>query len=142
MSGLTLVHQDDALHIHWHEDHGYVLADWQPAFRKGEVLKRSYQACIDAARKYRGAPWLADVSRAAVLDPADQKWISEWFWPEFSKAGVPHQAVVQPHREVGKMSAQKAAKGIVRSGIEVSVHQTRAQAEAALIAWLDKHASH
>src|SRR3970040_1718302 len=88
MSKLTLVHQDDALHLYWHEGHGYYRADWQPVFRKGEVLKQSYQACIDAARARRGAPWIADVSKVAVLDQAAQKWISEWFWPEFVKAGA------------------------------------------------------
>ena len=67
--------------------------------------------------------------------------ISEWFWPEFVKAGVRYQAVVQAEREVGKMSTRKAAKGIWKSGIEVSVHQTRAQAEAAAITWLAKHAN-
>jgi hypothetical protein len=102
MSELTLVHEDDALHLYWHEAHGYYLADWQPVFRKGEALKRSYQACIDAARTRRGAPWLADVSKVPVLDK------------------------------------QGAAKGIWKSGIEVSVHQTRAQAEAAILEWLEK----
>jgi len=140
MAGLTLVHKDDALQIYWHEDHGYLLADWQATFRKGEVLKAAYQACIDAARKHRGAPWIADVSKVAVLDKADQKWISEWFWPEFAKAGVPLQAVVQPERAVGKMSTQRAAKGIGRSGIEVTVHTSRAQAETSVLAWLEKHA--
>ena len=141
MSKLTLVHQDDALHLYWHEGHGYYLADWQPVFRKGEVLKRSYQACLDAARARRGAPWIADVSKVAVLDQADQKWISEWFWPEFVKAGARCQIVVQAAKAVGKMSTKGAAKGIWKSGIEVSVYDTRESAEAAVIEWLEKRAN-
>jgi hypothetical protein len=141
MSKLTLVHQDEVLHLYWHEEHAYYLADWQPVFRKGEALKQAYQACIDAARKRRGAPWLADVSKVPVLDQSDQKWISEWFWPEFTKAGVRCQIVVQAEKAVGKMSTQGAAKGIWKSGIEVSVHQARAQAEAAILEWLEKRAS-
>jgi hypothetical protein len=138
MSKLTLVHQDESVHIYWHPEHEYFLADWQPVFRKGEALKGSYQACIDAARKHRGAPWLADVSKVPVLDQADQKWISQWFWPEFVKAGVRCQVVVQAERAVGQMSTQNAAKGIWKSGIEVSVHRTREQAEAAIVEWLEK----
>lgn len=137
-SQLTLVQREDAVHVYWHEQHGYFLSDWQPVFKKGADLKRAYQACIDAARTRRGAPWLADASKFVVIDPGDLAWIEDWFWPEFVKAGVRLQAVVSAQREVGKLSTQGAAKGIWKSGIEVSVHETREQAEAAVIAWLDK----
>lgn len=48
--------------------------------------------------------------------------------------------VVQAEKAVGKMSTQGAAKGIWKSGIEVSVHPTRAKAAAAILEWLEKHA--
>lgn len=140
MGTRTLVHQDDSLHLFWDDELSAYVADWQPAFRKGDALKRSYEACLEAARARRAAPWIVDVSRVAVLDQADQKWISEWFWPEFTKAGVRYQAVVQATGAVGKMSTRAAAKGVWKSGIEVSVHETRADAEAAVRAWLEKRA--
>jgi len=141
MSKLTLVHQDDALRLYWHEQHEYYLAEWQPVFRKGDDLKRAYQKCLDAARARRGAPWLADVSKVAVLDRADQQWISDWFFPEFVRAGVRYQAAVRPEREVGKMSTANAAASIAKSRtLEISVHDTRAEAEAAIVAWRKKHA--
>jgi hypothetical protein len=104
MSKLTLVHRDEVLHLYWHEEHAYYLADWQPVFRKGETLKRAYQ-------------------------------------PEFTKAGVRCQIVVQAEKAVGKLSTHGAAKGIWKSGNAVSVHPTRAQAEAAIVEWLEKRAS-
>ena len=141
MSKLTLVHKDDALHLYWHEEHRYYLADWQPVFRKGDALRSSYHACIAAARVHRGAPWIADVSKVPVLDQADQAWIADWFWPEFVKAGVRYQAGVRAEKAVGKLSTQNAGKGIAKVGLEMSVHETRAQAEAAVIAWHEKRAN-
>src|SRR6516164_5990374 len=70
LAPLTLVYQDDILRIYWHEKHQYYLSDWQPVFRKGEELRRAYQACIDAARARPGALWLVDASKFAVIDPA------------------------------------------------------------------------
>jgi hypothetical protein len=140
LAGPTLIYQDDALRIYWHEDPHYYLSDWQPVFRKGEALKRAYQACLDAARARRGAVWLADASKMAVIDQSDQPWISEWFFPEFVKAGARYQASVVPEREVGKMSAFKAVeKAQVVGALSISVHKTRAEAEAAIRDWHEKH---
>ncbi len=141
MAGLTLVYQDDALKIYWNEQHAYYLSDWQPVFRKGADLRRCYQACIDAARARPGALWLADASKFAVLDPADVKWIEGWFWPEFIRAGAIYEAAVMPEKEVAKMSANRSVEKMLRSGgFEITVHTTRAEAEAALLEWRRKRA--
>ena len=140
MSKLTLIYQDDALRLYWHEQHEYYLAEWQPVFRKGEDLKRAYQKCLDAARARRGAPWLADVSKVAVLDRADQQWISDWFFPEFIRAGARYQASVVPVKEVGKMSAFKAVEKVRKaSDLLMTTHASRAEAEAAITSWREKH---
>jgi len=134
MAAMTLVYQDDALKIHWHEDHAYYLSDWQPVFRKGADLRRAYQACIDAAKARRGAFWLIDTSKFTVVDQADVKWIEETFWPEFIRAGATYAAVILPQKEVSKMSASRSAKkAIEKGGFEASAHASRAEAEAALL---------
>lgn len=136
---LTLVYEDPALRIYWHEQHGYYLSDWQHVFRKGEDLRRSYRACIDAAKARPGSPWLIDASKYAVLDPADAKWVAEWFWPEFMKAGVRYQAAISPAKAVGKMSANRASETLAKmSTLESTPHATREEAEAAIIAWRAK----
>ena len=140
MSNLTLIYEDDALKIFWHEQHEYYLSDWQPVFRKGADLKRSYQACIDAARARPGALWLADASKFAVIDPADVKWIESWFWPEFIRAGAIYEAAVPPEKEVAKMSANRSVEKMLKMGsFEITVHASRADAERALLAWREKH---
>ncbi|ALI98742.1 hypothetical protein [Rufibacter tibetensis] len=40
--------------------------------------------------------WLADTSKFARLQPADQKWTSEFLFPELSKVGLVKMAVVIP----------------------------------------------
>ena len=139
-SQLTLVQREDAVHVYWHEQHEYFLSDWQPVFKKGADLKRAYQACIDAARTRRGAPWLADASRFVVIDPGDLAWIEDWFWPEFVKAGARYEAAVLPAKEVSKMSANRSVEKVLASGrFEITVHATREAAEAAVLAWLEKN---
>ena len=140
MATSTLYYEDDALRITWHEPLEYYLSDWQPKFHKGEVLKRAYQACLDAARARRGAIWLADASKMPVIDQTDQPWISGWFFPEFVRAGARYQASVVPAREVGKRSAIKAVEKAQAIGaLTISVHKTRAEAEAAIRDWREKH---
>jgi len=134
MAGLTLVYQDDALRIYWHEEHAYYLSEWQPVFRKGADLRRAYQACIDAAKARRGSFWLIDSSQFTVVDQADVKWIEETFWPEFVRAGASYAAVILPQKEVSKMSASRSAKkALEKGGFEASVHASRAEAEVALL---------
>src|SRR5262245_57892817 len=128
--------------IYWNEDHHYYLSDWQGVFRKGDEVKRAYQACIDAAKARPGAPWLADASKFAVLDAADIGWIEAWFWPEFVKAGASYEAAVVPEKTVSKMSAGRSVEKVLKSGrFEITVHTSREKAEAALLEWRRKQKS-
>ncbi len=139
MAPPTLIYEDEALKLTWQPDPGYYLSDWQPKFQKGELLKRAYQACLDAARARRGAIWLADASKMPVIDQTDQPWISGWFFPEFVRAGARYQASVVPAREVGKMSAFRAVENSqVIGALTISLHKTRAEAEAAIREWVQK----
>jgi len=139
---LTLVYQDDMVRIYWNEEHEYFLSDWQGVFRKGDQLKRAYQACVDAARTRPGALWLADASKFAVIDAADVSWVENWFWPEFVRAGAVYEAAVSPEKAVSKMSAGRSVQKVLKSGrFEISVHASRAEAEAALLEWRAKHES-
>ena len=141
MAAMTLVYEDAVVRIYWHETHEYYLSEWLPVFRKGADLKRAYQACIDAARARPGAPWLADASKFAVIDPADVKWIEAWFWPEFIRAGAVYEAAVAPEKTVSKMSASRSVEKVLeKKSFEITVHATRADAERALLEWREKHA--
>jgi hypothetical protein len=143
MSSLpVLVYEDDSLRIYWNEKQGYYLSDWQPVFRKGEELRRAYQACIDAAKARRGALWLIDTSKFSVIDLADVAWIENWFWPEFIGAGATYAAVVPPAKAVSKMSASRSAKkALEKGGFVADTYPTRAEAEAALLEWRRKRDS-
>jgi hypothetical protein len=135
-----LVFDDEALKIYWNETHRYLMSEWQYVFRKGDDLRRLYQACLDAAKSRRGSPWLIDSSKLSVLDIADTKWIEEWFWPEFIRAGATYAAVIPPEKAVSRMSANRSSKTVLeRGGLQVTVHATRGEAEAALLEWREKH---
>jgi hypothetical protein len=139
MAGLTLVYEDAVLRISWNEQHGYYLSDWQPAFRKGDELRRAYQACVDAAKARRGAPWLIDTSKFSVIDLSDLAWIETWFWPEFIRAGATYAAVIPPQKAVSKMSASRSAKkALAKGGFTADSYASFAQAEAAVIEWREK----
>ena len=136
-SPLTLVQREDAAHFYWHAGHGYLLARWQSVFCRGEKLKRAYQACIDATRAHPGAPWLADCRVMPVIDPADQDWIARWYFPELIRAGARYQAAVLPEKAVTRVSTAKAVEGL-SSQFQITVHRTFEEAEAAVLAWLEK----
>lgn len=139
---MTLVYEDDLLRVYWNEQGRYFLSEWLGVFRKGAQLRRAYQACVQAARARRPSVWLADTSKIQVLDPVDAKWVADWFWPEFARAGVMYMAGVSPAKAVSKMSVSRATEGLVESGsLEISVHASRAEAEAAIAAWHKKHAN-
>lgn len=137
---MTLVYEDDLLRIQWSESGRYFLSEWLGAFRKGAQLRRAYQACVEAARARRPSVWLADTSKIQVLDPVDAKWVADWFWPEFARAGVVYMAAVSPQKAISKLSVSRATEGLAESNaLEISVHANRAVAEVAIAAWWDKH---
>jgi hypothetical protein len=136
---LTLIEGEDAVHLYWDDAHGYLLAEWQPVFCRGEKLKRGYEAILRATRARPGVPWLVDSSQLPVIDPADMDWITRWYFPELIRAGARYQAHVRPNEEVVKVSTRKAVVGVVKPGVfEMTAHRTRAEAEAAILAWLEK----
>jgi hypothetical protein len=140
MADQTLVYEDDLVRVHWNEDGHYFLSDWLGVFRKGAQLRRAYQKCVEVAKARRPSVWLADTSKIQVLDPSDAKWVADWFWPEFTRAGVRYMAGVSPQKTVSKMSVSRATEGLAQSGaMEISVHENRAEAEAAIAAWHAKH---
>jgi hypothetical protein len=142
MADQTLVYEDDLVRVHWNEEGHYFLSDWLGVFRKGAQLRRAYQKCVEVAKARRPSVWLADTSKIQVLDPSDAKWVADWFWPEFTRAGVCFMAGVSPQKTVSKMSVSRATEGLAQSGaMEISVHATRAEAEAAIAAWHAKHAN-
>jgi len=141
MADLALVYEDDVLRVYYSEQGRYFLSDWLGVFRKGAQLRRAYQACVELARRRSQSVWLADTSQLPVIDPVDAKWVADWFWPEFARAGVRYMAAVSPQKTVSRMSASRATEGLLASGsMEISVHESRAQAEAAIAAWQAKHA--
>src|SRR5262249_25669386 len=124
----VLEYEDELVRISWNLEHEYYLAEWKPAFRKGEPLRRAYQACVDAAFKRTGALWLADASDFSVLDPVDIEWVDRVFWPAFVRAGATYQASVPPKKEVSKLTARRSLTNLRKSGrFEMSLHATRAE---------------
>jgi hypothetical protein len=139
-SELTLVAREDAVVIYW-DERGFYLADWQPVFCRGEKLRRGYLALIHATRARPGVPWLVDSSALPVIDPADLDWITRWYFPELIRSGARYQAHVRPDNRVVRTSTRKAVEGVVKPGVfEMTAHRTRAEAEAAVLAWLAKRA--
>lgn len=136
---MTLIYEDEVLKISWNDTNAYLMSEWKHVFKKGDDLRRAYRACVDAAKARRGALWLIDSSQFSVIDLADAKWIEEVFWPEFIKAGATYAAVILPQKEVSKMSASRSAKKAVeKGGFQATAHQSRADAEAALLEWRAK----
>ena len=139
MGDTTLVYEDDMLRIYWNEQGRHFLADWLGVFRKGDPLRRAYQACVEQARARQPSVWLADISKLQVLDPADAQWVADCFLPEFTRAGVRYMAGVSPQKAVSKMSVGRATTSLVNlNGLETSTHANRAEAEAAIAAWWKK----
>jgi hypothetical protein len=136
----TLIYEDELVRISWNGADEYLMSEWKPVFRKGEPMRRAYQACIDAAKLHHGAPWLVDASQMQVLDQADIHWVDTEFWPGFVRAGAAYEAAIPPQKQVSKMTANRSVEKVVKSGkFEISVHATREEALAAVLAWRAKH---
>ena len=135
----SIEYEDDCVRIAWYLADEYYQAEWKSVFRKGEPLRRAYQACIEAAFKRPGALWLVDASHFSVLDPADVEWVEQKFWPAFVRAGAVYQACIVPKKEVSKLTARRSLTNLRKSGrFEMSLHTTREEAHAALAEFREK----
>jgi len=140
MADPTLEYEDDLVRISWKPDDEYYVAEWKSVFRKGEPLRRAYQACIEAAFKRKGALWLVDASHFSVLDPADVEWVERSFWPAFVRAGAVYQACIVPKKEVSKLTARRSLANLRKSGrFELSLHTERDDAEKTLLEYRAKN---
>jgi hypothetical protein len=100
------VYQDDVVRLFWDTRSRYHVALWR-GVAVGETLRTAAHACLSASRERPSRSWLADITDFAVLDPDDEKWITDEFYPLLARNGVRRVAYVLPVEAVTALSLRR-----------------------------------
>jgi hypothetical protein len=137
MDHLHLVYEDDILKLFWDTQARYHIAEWHGQV-KGEKLRTSAYACVNASRTRPSNRWIADLSNHGAPDGSDQQWIVDDFYPRLARNGVRFVAFVVPEKTLLGIHVRRMSKSFSdKSSLEFQYHATRAEAAA----WLATHAS-
>jgi len=136
MDQLHLVYEDEILRLFWDTQERYHIAEWHGAV-KGEKLRTSAYACVNASRTRPATRWIADLTQqVGVPDNADQQWVVDDFYPRLCRNGVRYVAFVVPEKTLLQIHMRRMNKNFGDKGsIEFQYHATRAEAAA----WLGSH---
>jgi hypothetical protein len=136
MDHLHLVYEDEILKLFWDTQERYHIAEWHGAV-KGDKLRTSAYACVNASRTRPSDRWLADATDIGILDAADQTWMVDDFYPRLARNGVQRVAFVVPEKTLVHIPVRRMNKAFGEKGsIEFQYHSTRAEATA----WLGTRA--
>lgn len=80
-------------------------------FAEGKPYRDAMLKGLELLKKKGYARWFADMRRAAVIDPADAKWLSEDWTRAGKKAGLERIAMVMPERALSAMQMNRLTKG-------------------------------
>jgi hypothetical protein len=136
MDHLTLVYEDEFLKLFWDTRARYHIADWTGR-ASGQKLRSAAYACVNASRANPGKGWLADVTRAEMIAPADQTWLVEDFYPRLARNGVRNVAFVVAASALAQIPVKRmnASYG-EKDAIEFAYHPSRSAAASWLAAQL------
>ena len=134
MDHLHLVYEDDILKLFWDTTARYHIAEWNGAV-KGEKLRTSAYACVNASRTRPSQCWLADMTRVGMSDAADQQWVVDDFYPRLARNGVRFVAFVVPEKTLLGIHVRRMSKAFEKGSLEFQYQATRAEAAA----WLGTH---
>ncbi|HTO07637.1 MAG TPA: hypothetical protein VMR86_11360 [Myxococcota bacterium] len=135
MDHLHLVYEDDILKLFWDTNARYHIAEWHGDV-KGEKLRTSAYACVNASRTRPSTRWIADVTLVGAPDNADQQWMVEDFYPRLARNGVRFVAFVVPEKTLLHIHVRRMSKAFEdKSSLEFQYQSTRAEAAA----WLASH---
>ena len=137
MDHLHLVYEDEILKLYWDTTARYHIADWHGAV-KGDKLRTSAYACVNASRTRPSSLWLADMTHVGPTDNADQQWLVDDFYPRLARNGVKYVAFVVPEKTLLNIHVRRMSKAFGEKGsIEFQYDSTR----AAAVEWLGTHSS-
>lgn len=135
MDHLQLVYEDELLELFWDTEGRYHIAEWHGDV-KGDKLRTSAYACVNASRTRPSKLWLADATGVGMLDAGDQQWMVEDFYPRLARNGVAHVAFVVPEKTLVHIPVKRMNKAYGDKGaIEFQYLPTREAAAA----WLATH---
>jgi hypothetical protein len=99
---MTTIYRTSFVQLH-HDAAGATLETEWLGFVNSEQLRASLTEALRLARLHRVKGWVANNTLLRTIRPADQDWINQVWFPEFSKLGVRRLAIIESQDALNRM---------------------------------------
>lgn len=104
------IHRDDVYNCVWME--------WKK-FVKGPGYRNGLDKGLELAISMNTTRWLADLRKMNVVDPDDQSWSNDNWFPRALKGGIENIAIIMPQDVFAKMSVDSIMEKVPASMVKV-----------------------
>ncbi|MGI4759732.1 MAG: hypothetical protein ACRYF0_03435 [Janthinobacterium lividum] len=99
---MAIIYQTSFVQLH-HQAAGATLETEWLDFVNSEQLRAALTESLRLARQHRVQGWVANNTLLRTIRPADQDWINQVWFPDFSKLGVKRLAIVESQDALNRM---------------------------------------
>jgi hypothetical protein len=99
---MPIIYRTSFVQLH-HDPAGATLETEWLDFVNSEQLRSSLTEALRLARQHQVKGWVANNTLLRTIRPADQDWINQAWFPEFSKLGVKRLAIIESQDALNRM---------------------------------------
>lgn len=100
---MPIIYRTSFVQLH-HDPTGATLETEWLDFTNSEQLRSTLTEALRLARQHRIKAWVANNTLLRTIRPADQDWINQEWFPEFTKLGVQRLAIVESQDALNRMA--------------------------------------
>ncbi len=99
---MPIVYHTPLVQLH-HDPAGATIETEWLGFVNSEQLRAALTEALRLARQHGAKGWIANNTLLRTIRPADQDWINQEWFPEFSKLGMRRLAIVESQDALNRM---------------------------------------
>jgi hypothetical protein len=100
---MPVIYHTSFVQLH-HDPSGATLETEWLDFTNSEQLRSTLTEALRLARQHRVKAWVANNTLLRTIRPADQDWINQEWFPDFTKLGVQRLAIVESQDALNRMA--------------------------------------
>ena len=112
-----MVHLDeDYLKISYDEDAACVIMQWK-SFATSEEFRYGLNEGLKLIQQKNASNWLADLRKMEAIDPEDEQWSNENWFPRALQTGINRMALVPSEDVFNSISVENIMNSVAGTGL-------------------------
>lgn len=112
-----MLHFDESfLKISYNAEADCVIMEWK-SFATSEEFRQGLNEGLKLIQQQQAANWLADLRKMEAIDPEDEQWSNEDWFPRALQAGIKRMAIVPSEDIFNSISVENIMNAIAGTGL-------------------------